>query len=210
MRCKMKTKVTVLCGLVIIALITVTIYYITNHHSNISTSSGKQMNAFSNTSKSSLSKEQSSTNADEYKHVTINPSDSDELKQRKQEYNNLVDEAKREDSEYERKLFSGKATKQDFEDYNKSCVESGNKIASLGINPKENETADEKYLSEVDGYIDDQVMLMADFKEANNDKEYKLALKRKEYLENIKNDYKDGKISADEALKSFTEQYNIK
>ena len=36
-----------------------------------------------------------------------------------------------------------------------------------------------------------------------------ITLKRSNYLKEVKKDYNEGKLTGDEAFKSFTEQYNI-
>ncbi|MFT9077130.1 hypothetical protein, partial [Ethanoligenens sp.] len=67
-----------------------------------------------------------------------------------------------------------------------------------------------------EGYISDNEMFLSEYTDKNgwvipqHAKDYEMYLKRKQYLESVKHEYDQGKISAEEALKSFTEQNSIK
>lgn len=149
-------------------------------------------------------------------YVSVNSYDTDDIKQKKQHYNELCLQWEKIKSDFEAKQKNGTVTDKDYEEYNKKSNEIADEIEKSGIKPDSQVDAAQKYEKEVDLYISDQQMVANDCLDQNGKvipelkSRYDNANKRIAYLKNIKAQYEQGKISAEEALKSFTEQNNIK
>lgn len=149
-------------------------------------------------------------------YVSIYSSDTDDVKKKKQIYNQLCSQWEKMKSDFEDKQKSGTVTDKDYEEYNEKGNEIADEIQKLGIKPESQETAAQKYEKEVDLYISDQKMVADGCLDQNGKvipdlkSRYDNANKRIAYLKKVKVQYQKGEISAEEALKSFTEQNNIK
>lgn len=163
----------------------------------------------------SSNQDSSFVDAELVNYATINPNDSVDIKQKKQKYNDLINQIKKQTNEFQMKQKNGTATSKDYEENSQKAYDLYNQLHALGIDPSKDETPDQKYEKNVRGYISDKEMLLSEYTDKNGNvipqyaKDYEVALKRKNYLEQIERDYNAGKISADDALKSFTDQYTV-
>lgn len=149
------------------------------------------------------------------RYAKIKPSDSEDVKKRKRKYNEIERYGKKLEDEHQKKVENGTLTQSEDEQFLNETEKLNNEQKKLDINPEDDETADEKYMQHVDGVIDGTDIVMSGCLddngrvEAKEKAKYNRAKKRKKYLEKIKKEYYAGKISAEEALKSFDEQKKI-
>ncbi|MFT9077131.1 hypothetical protein [Ethanoligenens sp.] len=148
--------------------------------------------------------------------VSINSSDTDDIRQKKQHYNELISQADKLDHDFESNVQNSTATDKDYKEYKKKSNEIASEIQGLGIEAESQDTAAQKYEKEVDLYISDQQMVADGCLDQNRKvipelkNRFDNANKRIAYLKKVKAQYQKGEISAEEALKSFTEQNSIK
>lgn len=149
-------------------------------------------------------------------YVPINSGDNEELKTKKEKYNELVKQSANIVAEYDKKMRNRTITSQEIQNYKEQSELLYEQMQALGINPDDYKSSKQKYEENYEGYVCDNEMFLSEYTDKNGRvipqyaKDYEMYLKRKQYLESVKHKYDQGKISAEEALKSFTEQNNIK
>ena len=140
--------------------------------------------------------------------VPIYPDDTEEVKDKKEEYNKIRLEGKRIHDDY----MNGKMT---HEEYIKEAKKLRDKSDATGINPKDYVTPEQKYEEHYNFAKEDNAIIMHDHMDDNGNvpseymQEYNLAKERNKYLDKVYKDFKAGKISAKEAEKSLTDQYTL-
>jgi hypothetical protein len=179
-------------------------------------SQSSKVSGSTSVSNSSTSSSSSSDISSIGKFAKIKPTDSEDVKERKRQYNELENEGDKLHDDWLAKFKSNTLTEEDDKEYRGKCQEIRDKQKALGIDPTEDETADEKFRSNIDGYISTcelgKSMYLDDHGNVNpaDREKYERACRKEEYLKKVKKDYEEGKITADEALKSFDEFNNIK
>lgn len=167
-------------------------------------------------SKTNLNKKTSNDTVASRYYVPVNSEDNEELKLKKEKYNELVSQSQKIENEFNIKQINGTATSEDYNENNKVAANLYNQMQALGINPDDYKSAKQKYEENYEGYVRDNEMFLSEYTDEKGQvipqhaKDYEMYLKRKQYLESVKSKYDQGKISSEEALKSFTEQNNIK
>lgn len=94
-------------------------------------------------------------------------------------------------------------------DYKNQLKALGDQMKPLDIHPEDDLTPDEMFQKKIDYYIDTQIMVVHMYQIDNNKSKYETAVKQLKYIEQVKKDYFAGKISAEEALESFTDVNGI-
>lgn len=143
------------------------------------------------------------------RYAKIKPTDSEEIKQKKAMKNELLDQ-----------LELLKPDMENLEDderhmtARRKAIEIAKQIEALGLDPLEDVPEEEIFLSLLDGFLSDSYVFQKSFTDDYGNvkpryqEEYNKILLKREKLENLKNEFEEGSITAQHGIENIAEMYN--
>lgn len=140
----------------------------------------------------------------------ITSSDNAELRQKKIQKNQLLEEQQSDADEYESKFYTDKLTTDEGKQYKKDLISINSRIFTLGLVSSETDNdLNTEFINRIEGFISDYDMLMHDYSGADGDTEmkddaiYHDAAAKKAKLIDLEARYKAGRSTYQEANKEL-------
>lgn len=143
------------------------------------------------------------------------PTDSTAVRQRKETTNTLFSQLSSLLESHQASVAHNALTTPQYLAYRRHLRSLNEQLVAIGPHPEDDTPEDVAFQRDIDGYISDQGLIMC-MHEGQNGKvlpayrpAYNAAVNRAHYLQQIKADYYAGKLTAEEASRAFTDQYEF-